>query len=163
MPRRSRPQPPIVALAAGEFRLNLDSDHRGLLGRLVDQLRELIQRAPHDDARTRRLFPAAYHADAELDAEYQRYMREELVASRLAALDTVESILVTERFGTGELEAFMRSLNAVRLVLGTLLDIDDDETALDARDDDVLEPERQMYLWLSWLLEWTVDALAQQI
>lgn len=162
MPRRSRPQPPIVVEGEGLFRLTLDSDHRGLLARLTSQLRELLERAPEDDARTRRLFPAAYHADAELDREYQRFMRDELVASRLASLDTVEEILVTDRIGVAELEAFMRSLNALRLVLGTLLDIGDEDDGSESEASDVLEPERQMYLWLSWLLEWTVEALTTE-
>ena len=38
------------------------------------------------DASLRRLFPTAYHNDAKKDAEYQRLMREELLASRLSSI-----------------------------------------------------------------------------
>ena len=52
----------------------------------------------------------------------------------------------------------MQSINAIRLVLGSLLGIDDDESADDA--DDETSPEHQLYDFLSWLLEWTVRALS---
>ena len=51
----------------------------------------------------------------------------------------------------------MQSLNAVRLVLGTMLGISDDDSADDADDNE--SPEHQLYTFLSWLLEWTVQAL----
>ena len=52
----------------------------------------------------------------------------------------------------------MQSINAIRLVLGSLLGIDDDEAADDAEHDE--SPEHQLYDFLSWLLEWTVRALS---
>ena len=54
--------------------------------------------------------------------------------------------------------AFMQSINAIRLVLGTLLGITDDDSADEA--DDAATPEHQLYDFLSWLLEWTVHALS---
>jgi hypothetical protein len=53
----------------------------------------------------------------------------------------------------------MQSLNAVRLVLGTMLDITDDETAEQADMDD--SHEFQLYGYLGWLLEWTVQSLSE--
>ena len=100
--------------------------------------------------------------DEEKEAEYQRLMREELVASRLAAIEPVSTLLeptllAVSRRGAQTI-AFMQSINAIRLVLGTLLGIDDDDSADDA-DERPTTPEHQLYDFLSWLLEWTVRAL----
>jgi hypothetical protein len=58
-----------------------------------------------------------------------------------------------------QLAAFMRSLNALRLVLGTLLDLDDDTDHDLVQPHDPLFAEHQLYLWLSWMLEHVVEAL----
>jgi hypothetical protein len=91
-------------------------------------------------------------------------MRDELVASRVAAVDAVVELLDAESaerdavWDEGQTIAFMQSTNAIRLVLGSLLGIDDDQSADDA--DDAATPEHQLYDFLSWLLEWTVRALS---
>jgi len=60
-----------------------------------------------------------------------------------------------------ELNAFVVSLNSVRLILGTILDVTDD----DEGDDEVVDPdegpEMAMYNFLSWLLDSAVTALMQ--
>ena len=92
-------------------------------------------------------------------------MREELVASRVAAIESVSALLLADGAAThdtvwdeGQTIAFMQSINAIRLVLGSLLGIHDDESADEADDD--TSPEHQLYDFLSWLLEWTVRALS---
>lgn len=159
MRRRRRPSGPIVADGPDRFRLVLDVEEMSLLRRLLDQLRGLLTGAPHDDARVRRLFPTAYHDDPERDGEYQRFMRDELVASRLAALTEVDSTLEHGVLSMDQLAAFMRSLNALRLVLGTLLDVDEDTDPMRLDPQDPLFAEHQLYLWLSWMLEHVVEAL----
>ena len=54
--------------------------------------------------------------------------------------------------------AFMQSINAIRLVLGSMLDITDDESADVA--DASNTPEHRLYDFLSWILEWTVRSLS---
>jgi len=68
-----------------------------------------------------------------------------------AALDQERTELLTE----AETVAFMQSINAIRLVLGSMLDITDDESADLA--DTTNTPEHHLYDFLSWLLEWTVQ------
>lgn len=157
--RMRRPRPPVEALAPDRYRLNFGDDERGLVERLIEQLRDLVLQAPDDDPRVRRLFPAAYHDDPERDGEYRRLMRDELVASRLSSVETVTEILTLEEVNEDGLGAFMRSLNAIRLVLGTLLDLDDDTDPSDVPPEDPLFAEYQLYLWLSWVLEHVVEAL----
>jgi hypothetical protein len=158
MVRRRRFKPPIEAVRDG-WRINLDVDERQLLVRLMGELRELLT-GDQDHELLGRLYPVAYPEDEEKEAEYQRLMREELVASRLGAIEAVTAALDPERSGSlteGDTVAFMQSINAIRLVLGTRLGITDDD-ADDA--DDVDSPEHQLYAFLSWLLEWTVRALS---
>ncbi len=141
------------------FRLHLGPSEQAVVGRLLGELRDLLCTAPPDDPRLVRLFPTAYHDDPERDAEYQRLMRDELVSSRLDALATVEGAVRGDLLDDAELHGFMRSLNAVRLVLGTLLDIGEDDDPELVRDDDPLAAELHLYHYLSWLLDATVRAL----
>ena len=52
----------------------------------------------------------------------------------------------------------MQALNAVRLVLGTLLDVGEEHDPSAVRDDDPMVGEHQLYSFLSWLLEHLVRA-----
>ena len=55
----------------------------------------------------------------------------------------------------------MQALNALRLVLGTMLDVDEDDDLDDIDDDDPLVGEHHLYDYLSWLLDWAVRALGE--
>ena len=157
----SRFRPPIRRTKQG-YLLRLDDAEVALLRRLLDELRALLLAAPDDaDPVTLRLFPVANPDDPEREAEYQRLMREELVASRLVAIGTVDDVLVADRpLDDGEITAFMQSINAVRLVLGTILGVTDDPDAADEGVDRVAadSAEYHLYGYLSWLLDWTVRA-----
>lgn len=157
--RWRRPRRPLTSMGLGQFRLELDADERALMQRLLEQLRGLVSGADPDDVRARRLFPTAYNNDPEGDFEYQRLMRDELVASHLGSLDAVDAALAAPDLDAHQLGALMRSLNGIRLVLGTLLDLDDDTDPSQVGSDDPLFAEHQLYLWLSWLLEHVVEAL----
>jgi hypothetical protein len=155
----SRFRPPVRSKGDG-FVIDIGADESALVVRLLGELRALLTDPdPGPDARVLlgRLFPTAYPDDDELEAEYQRLMREELVQSRLAAIDAVERVLTGNgRVDEAGLTAFMQSVNAIRLILGTMLDVTDDEP--DRPEPDI--PEYQLYGYLSWLLEWAVRAAA---
>jgi Domain of unknown function (DUF2017) len=144
----------------GSFRLGIGDDERELLRQLLPQLRELITAAPgpHDD-RVRRLFPTAYAQDPEHDAEYHRLMRDELVASRVAAIDQVEASLEATELTEAELLGWIRSVNAVRLVLGTMLDVSEDAEPEPVAADDPDLPNLALYGYLSGLLDEMVTVL----
>ena len=145
-----------------KFRLNFETEERALLVRLLGEMKDLLTSEPneHTAPLLHRLFPPAFRDDEEKEAEYQRLMREELVASRVAAVDSVSLLLVEQgrMLGEGETMAFMQSVNAIRLVLGTMLDITDDDSAEAADMND--SPEYSLYGYLGWVLEWTVRALS---
>ena len=62
-----------------------------------------------------------------------------------------------ETLTENETMAFMQSVNALRLVLGTMLDITDDDAAEVADEADTAE--HHLYGYLGWILEWTVRSL----
>lgn len=139
--------------------VRLGTEERALIVRLLDELKALVT-DPDGNAATTRLFPVVYRDDAEREAEYQRLMREELVASRLAGIDVVKGVLNEQgkklTLTDDQLGALMRAVNSVRLVLGTILDITEDDDVPDGITERV--PEYQLYAYLSWLLDSAVLA-----
>ena len=144
----------FVPLGDGTYKVRLADWERELLQDLPRQLTELLSTA---DPALRRLFPAAYHADAERDAEYQRFMREEILASRMAAAQTLERSAKAEVLTENDLLAWMGSMNAIRLVLGTQLDVTEEMTTIDP--DDPRAPVFGVYGWLGMLVERGIEAL----
>jgi Domain of unknown function (DUF2017) len=145
---------------AGRYQVKLRPSERVLMGDLVVQLREQLL-ASTDDASVRRLFPPAYPDDPERDAGYQVLTRDELLEHRLAALDTVEGSLDGAELDDAGLAAWMSTLNSLRLVLGTRLDVDEELPAL--ADDDPLAPAYAVYEYLGWLLSQVVDVLSRDL
>ena len=143
--------------------VNLDNEEIELIVRLVGELRALLLADdPRTEAITRRLFPPAYHLaeDAEADSEYQRLMRDELVASRLAAMQQVDDTLrAQEPLSEATMFGLLQSLNSLRLVLGTMLDVGEDHHPDDVGDDDPMLGEHHLYQFLSYLLEAAVQAV----
>jgi Domain of unknown function (DUF2017) len=143
----------------GLYRLDVPDSEREIVRRLLPQLRTVLtDEAPPDD-RARRLFPPAYTDDEAADAEYQRFMREDLVASHLAALDLVEASLDAGELTEEQLVAWMGAVNSLRLVLGTLLDVSE-ELDIGRLPDATPDIESYaLYAYLSNLLGDMIDAL----
>lgn len=163
MARRKKARPVFERTPEGVV-VNLEREEAELIVRLVAEMRELLlANDPRTEHLTRRLFPPAYHlaGDAEADAEYQRLMRDDLVASRLAAMQHVGDALTSTTPLTEEaMMGLLQSLNAVRLVLGTLLDVSEEHHPDDIGDDDPMVGEHHLYQFLSYLLDAAVDALS---
>jgi len=159
MKRRKR-EGPVVARDNDLFEITLTVDERSTLLSFVDQLSEILAMGP-DDARLRRLFPTAYHENPEHDAEYQGYMRDELTQSRSASIVVVKEVLEsTDLITAAQLHSFMTVLNNLRLVLGTLLDVGEDDFEDDIDENDPAFGQWQLYGYLGWLMEWTISALS---
>ncbi len=144
----------------GRYQVRLRPNERVLMGDLVVQLREQLL-ASTDDPSVKRLFPPANANDPERDAGYQVLTRDELLEGRLAALDVVERTLDGGELDAAEMTAWMGSLNSLRLVLGTRLDVDEELPALEP--DDALAPAYAVYEYLGWLLSQAVDALSTDL
>lgn len=141
---------------SGRYEINLPAPERTLLGNLADQLRELLSETT-DDPSVRRLFPTAYHDDPDRDREYQQLVRDELLERRLTALATLDATLEADELDEEQLSAWLSSLNDLRLVLGTRLDVSEDPIDIEADDPDA--PAFAVYEYLGFLLTEVVDAL----
>ena len=149
----------VIRREGDGFVLSVRPDDRRVVVDLVAQLRDAILDGTGDE-RFRRLFPAAYHQDADLDEEYQRLMHSELLASRLDSLNRTHELLSRDAdadfisLSEDEIDSLMKSVNDLRLVLGTLLDIQENEPSID--EDDPAYPQVHLYSYLGWLLEWII-------
>jgi hypothetical protein len=153
---RNRPRPRVVP-AGGQYALNLDARERELIRQILGDMRALLT-LDAADARVRRLYPSAYADDAEKEKEYQELTHEELRSSRLANVDAVEASIEAEVLSEEQLTAWMQSINSLRLVLGTLLDISDDDQELAFDPEDPEARTQALYGYLGGLLDEIVDA-----
>ncbi len=158
-------KPPVYATTkrgVTHWVLNIGADERAIVERLLTELRTLLA-DDTDDASPllKRLFPTAYPDDEEKEAEYQRLIRDELVTSRVVQIDAVTACLSDDEatLDHGQVVALMQSVNAVRVVLGTMLDVGENDEVGAGEVGDEYEAERQLYGFLSWLLDWIVRSL----
>jgi hypothetical protein len=142
----------------GGYTLHLRADDREVLRQLVPQFKELLDNP--DQPVLWRLFPPAYSeaAHAEQQEEYRRLMQEDLVARHREEFDLLASTADADHLTEEQLLAWTRALNSVRLVLGTVLDIQegDEESRPDT-------PEEALYHWLTYLQGEAIDALAGEL
>jgi len=152
----------VVTRSRAGFTLHLGEDERQVVVRLLEELRTM-QSDPEAADATMRLFPVVHPDRPDQEAEYQRLMRAELIESRAAGIDTAVEVL--SRAGRkvtvseAELLAFSRAVNSVRLVLGTILEVTEDDD-LDAPSELVDSPEYQLYAYLSYILDASIKALS---
>jgi hypothetical protein len=139
------------------FIVRMDAQERDLIRQLLSELRELLALSP-DDPRVRRLYPAAYADDAEFEDEYRSLTRDELQSGRLASIDAVEASIDAELLDIDQLTAWMQAVNSLRLVLGTMLDITDDDQELSFDPKDPNARTVALYGYLGGLLDEIVDA-----
>ncbi|MGC8627968.1 MAG: DUF2017 family protein [Acidimicrobiales bacterium] len=145
--------PPLRRTRAGTYEVSLHPEDRELLRSLPAQLRAAIAARP-DDHNLRRLFPPAYTSDPEAEREYRRLMGTDLDESRSRALDTLASTAGAAELSKEQLDDWVRALNAIRLWLGTVLDVSEDEP------EDVDDPGHLLYTFLTALQSSAIDALS---
>lgn len=138
----------------------LQAFHTSIPTLLVDLGDQLDAMLDDDAPELRRLFPTAYAGDEEKDAGYQILARSSLTDQRRAAIETVKRTADSEVLTEDELTDWMALTNDLRLVIGTRLDVseDDDESDLDPE-----SPEAnllEIYHLLSAVLHEIVAALS---
>ena len=129
--------------------VRLDDTMRDLLVRVSEELREVL--LVNDPETTKRLYPTAYPDDEELESDYQEMVHDQLLMQRLDALDTFQATINDEAISIDDADAWMSTINQVRLVLGTQLDVGEDESAID--EDDPEAHSKVIYQVLSHILE----------
>ena len=145
----------------GSVELRLTAEETAVLEHVSGQLREALL-TDTDDPALRRLFPPAYVDDEEKEAGFRALARDELLEARLEALDQLDGALAEPRMDTDRAAALMRSCNALRLVLGTRLDVSEDtDVRIDPDDPDA--PVWALYYFLSGLVGELVEVLARDL
>jgi hypothetical protein len=121
---------------------------------------------PPDDPVVARLLPDAYRDDQDAANEFRRFtesgLRSGKVTSAMTLLETLPPSGGRIRLTPDQAEAWLRSLNDVRLALGTRLGVTDDFDALD-EDTEIDDPRYayvQVYQWLAYLQGSLVAALS---
>lgn len=131
---------PAFVPSADGVRMQLRDEEVDLLRRLRDELAAVLRAGDRGDAVTRRLFPPAVTGDDEADDELRRLMHDDLLQSRLTALEEVLGYLERAHrekrrqvvdLVEGEPVLVLGVLNDLRLALGARVGFD----LLEGRDD----------------------------
>jgi hypothetical protein len=146
----------LFTVTKGAIRARLEPDIRDLIGSMVEQLRELLLVDEGDELS--RLYPNAYPDDDELEADYREVVHDQLLMQRLDAIDVVASTLDAETLDAEQADAWLTTINQVRLVLGTRLDVSEDDTTIDPDHPDA--GALVVYQLLSHVLDALIDARA---
>ena len=162
----------------GHVTADLDAGEAGLLAALAEDLLGLLGdgadadedplaamfglssgpvAAPEDPALAR-LLPDAYADDDQAAADFRRFTEQDLRAGKRAGASTVLATLAPVLEGgrlvldRDQVDAWLGTLNDLRLVLGTRLEVTE-ETPLEVPDDDPHAQALLVYGWLGWLQE----------
>lgn len=141
------------------------------LAALAEELQHLLGSRDQRDEAIGRLTPNPYPDDSDAAAQFSESTAEDLLDRRSADAATVAAALAPLIVGTGQqltepealtehrvfiassdIEAWLRALNAIRLVLASRLGIAHD----DAHDPD--DPRYGVYDWLGYRLELLIEA-----
>ena len=128
--------------------IRLGSDERELVVDLAEQFRSVV--AADDDPDLRRLYPTAYPGDLDRDGDYSTLVHNDLVSAQLEAIDVVLRTARDQSITSRELASWMSMFNSLRLLIGTRLDVGEDDL-FDPEGDDA--PSRALLAWLGYLLE----------
>ncbi len=145
----------------GGFDVTLFEPQRQMLSNLIAQLRDLL--VADSSHLLRRLYPTAHPGDAEANARYDELVHDQLLEHQLAALETVESSLDSSTLSEAQLTQWMTSINSLRLVLGTRLDVSEEDDLFDPYampEDDPDFPFWVSYVILTEMLDLIIAALS---
>ena len=149
----------VKRMRGGGFLVRLTTSEREAIRGVPGMLRDLLRGGDPADPALQRLFPPAFVDDPERSAEFAHMVHDDLLAQRMAAVDTMERTIDADRLSEDEVAAWLAAINDVRLMLGVRLDVNEASTPLDFEDDDERAASYAVYAFLSWLEEDIVAAL----
>ena len=132
-----------------EIEVRLETGIRELLTRVSGELREIL--LVNDGEIVKRLYPPAYPDDPKSNEAFDELVKDKLLMQRLDAIDRFEETIDTETMDIELADVWMNTINQARLVLGTQLDVSEDDQAIDPEDPEA--SGRMIYQVLSYVLE----------
>ncbi|MCB1258386.1 MAG: DUF2017 family protein [Microthrixaceae bacterium] len=148
-------KPLFVRINEDTYGVELSPGQRELIDGLLEQLTDMLD---GNNPAVRRLFPTPYGDDDERNAGYAVLAGAELIDNRQAAIAQVRASLHADAVTTEELNAWMRSVNDLRLVIGTILDVTEETVEPEGEADRELF---HVYEHLGFILEHMVEALTE--
>lgn len=163
----------------GQITLNLDAGEREVLGQLFAQMAQLLDELTAQetsdplelmlgmngstqiskDPALARLFPDGYSEDEHASSDFRRFTEQDLRQQKIETLNDVRKAMqVIENpmlVSTMQAHSWLKALNDLRLVLGTRLEISDDNDFNFDSD----EPGIHLYNYLTYLQGTLIDAL----
>lgn len=161
-------EPPrrIARTGDGRIAVRLAQRERQILGALAADVARAakgdLEREPDgvDDPGLARLRPDAVKGDPEASAAFRELTSADLEDARQERFATLASTLQATSLDEAQAAAWMGAVNDLRLVLGTRLGVGED-TGLELPDeDDPVAGDTIVFLWLGWVEEQLVEALA---
>ena len=133
----------------GEIAVRLDEGLRALLQKVSEELREvlLVDDADH----IARLYPPAYPDDEKLQSNYNDMVHDQLLMARLDGIDKLQASVDDEMISVELADIWMNTINQARLVLGTQLDVSEEDGAVEEGDPNL--QSKIIYQVLSHILE----------
>jgi len=164
----AEPGPPVRRIGPGRLLLRLDPQERRILASLVAELRSELEdpESAEPAGALARLYPPAFPDNPDAEAAYADLVHADLVETRSDRAAVVAATLDAVELDDAEAAAWLGTLNDLRLVLGSQLDLDI-ENADDGDGDRADEGEpgadamrRAVFDYLGWLVASFTDALA---
>ena len=159
-----RPRPRIRKLARGGFALNLPTDERSLLRELPRQLvagLELLEAGETVSDGVRRILPTANPTDPEQESAFVARHRAALLAHHMDALDIVSNTADSSRLNEVEIDGWLTAITDLRLALGVMLGVTEEEHRLDPDAPDYAD--WVCYHYLSFLQNEVIEVLSSEL
>ncbi len=121
----------IQRTGADTFRLELHPKIRRLLADLKDMTLSHIEEG---SPASRRIYPIAYQGSPEMEMDFEQLTRKPLAHHHRENLDLFGDSISKSVLSEAEALAWIGALNDMRLVLGTALDITEDQPLVDPSD-----------------------------
>lgn len=162
---RREPPPRVAPNPRGGYDVQLPPEERELLALLPGQMLQALEKLSRPEAITpgslRRLFPPAYPKDAIAENSYVRLVREDLIEHHREALLVLRDSSEVTHLDDAGMESWLTALTDLRLMLGTSLDVTENEFEVAPDHPDYYE--WICYVYLSQLQQEVVEVLTTQL
>lgn len=144
----------ISRVEGNRFQIDLPSQVRQILSDMEEMA---LAHVAAESPVAKRIFPSAYRNSPEMEMDFQKMTREALGEHHRSNLETFKNSLYNSEITFDEALAWVGALNSMRLILGTALDVQEDQDPPDEED-----PDYQGYViydLLTYLQGAVIDAL----